>query len=398
MKSIKRTVTWLLVTALLGFGIAVAQDQEQPAQEQPAQEQPAQEQPAQQPDQEQPAQEPAQEQPAEEPVEEAAGGGAAEQPETRTIEIQGEEVAPLGEIQVAESQPYEEAQAQTIEVEVLTGAISLDIATPDDQSANVDIVGPNGYYQRVEVDAADDEPTVVDGLLPGVYSIAATDDNLQVAHTLVEVKSGEIVGVQATLEELAAFDEGAFEPAEANAYPDNAFQAQEEATIEDAEFGEVTVQTENEDTRFVVTGPNNYSQEFTGTFTASDLAPGVYVIAGTLETGYEVEGALTGAQIATSAVEVNVSQAVTFVPVYDVVGAETQEVDAEVEEVEDVAGGGEAQEQPAEEQPAEEEAPAEEEPAVEQPAEEQPAEEQPAEEEAPAEEQAPADEPANGQQ
>ena len=357
MKALQRILALLLVAGLVGFGTALAQDQEQPATEEPAQEQPAE--PA-----EEPVEEPAEpaEEPAEEPVEEAAGGGTAEQPETRTVQIQGEEVAPLGEIQVGQSEAYEDAQAETIEVEVLTGAIALSIITPDDQAANVDIVGPNGYYQRVEVDANAEEATVVDGLMPGVYSIAATDDDLQVAHTLVEVMGGEIISVQATLEQLAGFEEGAFEADAQTAFPDNAYEAEEPVAIENAEFGEVTVNTENDNTRFVVTGPNNYSQEFTGSFTASDLAPGVYVIAGTLDSGYEVEGALTGAQIATSAVEVNVSQAVTFVPVYDVVGAETQEVDAEVEEVEDVAGGGAAEEQPAEEQPAEEQ-PAEEQPA-----------------------------------
>ena len=378
MKSIQRTVAWLLMVALLAFGTAIAQDQEQPAQEQPAQEQPAEqpaeEQPAEQPAEEQPAEQPAEEQPAEEPAEgegEVAGGAAAEQPETRTVEIRGEEVAPLGEIQVGQGRAYEDAQTETIEVEVLTGALSLNITTPDDQNANVDIVGPNGYYQRVEAGGA--EPTIVDGLLPGVYSIAASDENLQVAHTVVEVTGGQVIEVQAALQALEAFEEGTFVGGAETAFPDDAYQAEEPVAIEDAEFGEVTVNTENEDTRFVITGPNGYSQEFSGSFTASDLVPGVYVIAGTRESGYEVEGSLTGAQIATSAVEVNVSQAISFVPVYDVVGAETQEAEAEVEEVEDVAGGGEAQE-------TEQEQPAEEQPAEEQPAEEQPAEEQPVDE------------------
>lgn len=324
----KRTIALLTVLALAAFGVGLAQEEEQQSEEQAAQEQ---------------------------------------QTQTRTVEIQGEEVAPLGEIQVGQAQPYEESETTTVEVEVQTGAISFTVNTPTDQSPNVDIVGPNGYYQRVEV-SGNGEAQLVGGLLPGVYSIAATDDNLQVAHTLVEVTSGQAVSVDVTLEELAAFEQGTFQGGAETAFPDDAFQAEEPQAIENAEFGEVNVETQTEDARFIVTGPNNYSQEFSGSFTASDLAPGVYVIAGTREGNFEVQS-LVGSRVATSAVEVNVSQRVTMVPVYDIVGAETEEVEAETEEVEDVAGGGAAEEQPVEEQPVEE-----------QPTEEQPTEEQPEDE------------------
>ncbi|MEX2536253.1 MAG: hypothetical protein WD273_11725 [Trueperaceae bacterium] len=311
MEAIKRKFTLFLIVALAAFGAAVA-DEHQQDQDQQAQEEP--------------------------------------QTETRTVEIRGEEVAPLGEIQVGESQQYD-GEARMVEVEVETGALVFTTDSASDQHPNVDLVGPNGYYERFEIADNADEQLVVEGLLPGVYSVAVSDEGLQLAHTLVEVTAGQAISVQVALQELAAYQEGAFQADARTAYPDNAFEGGEPQAIENAEFGEVTVETENDDARFVVSGPNGYSQEFTGSFTANDLPPGVYVIAGTREGSFEISS-LQGSQIATSAVEVNVSQAVTFVPVYDFVGAETEEVEAVTEEVEavtdevegDVAGGGEAEE------------------------------------------------------
>jgi hypothetical protein len=309
MKAWKRTLTLLMILALTAFGAGVAQDDQQQDQDQ------------QQSQEEQ----------------------AQPETQTRTIEIEGEEVAPLGEIQVGEAEPYE-AETTTVQVEVETGAIIFNATTPGGERPNIDLVGPNGYYDHFEVRADEDGRHVVEGLLPGVYSVAATDDGLQVAHTLVEVTAGQAIAVNIALEELAAYEEGTFQPDERTAFPDNGFETAEPQAIENAEFGEVTVETENDNARFVITGPNNYSQEFTGTFTASDLTPGVYVIAGTLEDSYVLEGTLAGAEIATSAVAVNVSQAVRMVPVYDIAGAEAEEIEAETEDVEDVAGGGAGEE------------------------------------------------------
>lgn len=314
MNSLKRTFVLFMVTALMAFGAAFAQDDDQ------------------QQDQDQQTQQETQ-----------TEQEAEQETTTRTVEIRGEEVAPLGEIQVGESQPYEESESRTVEVEVRTGAIAISATTPGDERPNIDLVGPSGYYEHFEVST--DDQHLVEGLLPGVYSISATDDGLQVAHTLVEVTAGEAISVQISLQELAAYEEGAFQPDASTRFPDDSFRAEEPQATENTEVGEVTVNTDSENARFVVTGPNNYSQEFTGSFTAGELPPGVYVVAGTREDAYQIEGTLSGAQIATSAVAVNVSQAVTMVPVYDIVGAEIEEVDAKTEEVEDVAGGGEAEQQ-----------------------------------------------------
>lgn len=310
MAALKRTLSLLMILALTAFGAVVAQDAQQNQEQQENQEQ-----------------EQAQE----------------EETRTKTVEIKGEEVAPLGEIQVGETQRYEEAERATVQIEVETGAVVFTAENPTDQRPNIDLVGPNGFYERFEVESDENGQMVVDGLLPGVYSVAATDEGLQLAHTLVEVTAGQAVNVHIALQDLAAYEEGAFQADDRTTFPDNGFEARDPQPIENAEVGEVTVETDNEDARYVVTGPNGYSQEFTGTFTASDLAPGVYVIAGTLDGTYALEGRLKGAEIATSAVEVNVQQAVTMVPVYDTEGAETEEVEAETQDVQDVAGGGEGQ-------------------------------------------------------
>jgi hypothetical protein len=294
-----------------------------------------------------------------------------QQTEERSFEtrmVGGEEFVPFGEAEVGEPEPFE-ADTQQTDVEVETGAIIIVATTPDDQRPNVDLVGPDNYFNHFEVsgdavgggqaqedagaddqaqddagaedqaqdDAAQDDAAangedeaghVVDGLLPGIYSIAATDDGLQMVHTVVEVAAGQAVRVQLHLEEWAEdFVPGAFATDGRTAFPAQGFRAGDPRTIDNQQFGGVSVETEDENARFVVTGPNAYSQEFTGAFEINDLQPGVYVIAGTDE----------GAQIATSTVEVEVSTATTMVPAFTVT-AETEEVDG------DVAGGGEAEE------------------------------------------------------
>jgi hypothetical protein len=292
--------------------------------------------------------------------------------ETRMVG--GEEFVPFGEAEVSEPEPFE-ADTQQTDVDVETGAIILVATTPDDQRPNVDLVGPDNYFNHFEIggdagadnqaqddgeaegqaqddaeadgqareedaaedgDAADGEAEaehVIDGLVPGIYSIAATDDGLQVVHTVVEVVAGQAVSVRLNLDQFAEeFVPGTFATDAGTAFPAEGFRAGDPRTIDDEQFGSVAVDTEDEDARFVITGPNGYSREFTGAFEVNDLQPGVYVIAGTDE----------DAEIATSTIEVEVSTATTMVPAFTVT-AETEEVDG------DVAGGGEAEE--GEEQP-----------------------------------------------
>jgi hypothetical protein len=310
MAAVNRTLTYLLMAAMLAFGAGFAQD-DQPAGEQPpTQEQPATEQPA------------------------------TEEPEGEPAQVAGEEFVRFGDVEVTGPEPLgDEDTTEPVEVEVETGALVFTASTADDQHPNIDLVGPDNYYQHFELDDAAEAERVIDGLLPGVYSVAATDDGLQLAHTLVEVVAGQAVRVAVNLDQAAAeFVAGQFADQGPRTYPENAFRG-DATTTENANFGEVTVETDNEDAHFVVTGPNGYSREFNGEFTASDLEPGVYTIAGTAD----------GAEIATTTVEVDVSTAQTMVPAFTVT-AETEEVEG------DVAGGGAGEEgeaAPETEEPAE---------------------------------------------
>ncbi|MEX2542717.1 MAG: cupredoxin domain-containing protein [Trueperaceae bacterium] len=263
-----------------------------------------------------------------------------QQAETRMVG--GEEFVPVGEARVGEPAPFDTENEQ-VDVEVETGAIVFTGSTPDDQHPNIDLVGPDDYFNHFEIDDEADAERVIDNLLPGVYSVAATDNGLQLVHTLVEVVAGQAVRVDLGLDQAVTdFVPGRFANRGARtAFPADGFRAGDPRTIDNAEFGGVAVETDNEDARFVITGPDAYSREFTGAFDVNDLMPGVYVIAGTAD----------GSQITTSAVEVEVSRATTMVPAFTTV-AETDEVDG------DVAGGGEAEEgqdQTDGEQPADEE-------------------------------------------
>ena len=245
---------------------------------------------------------------------------------------------PYGQIEVGEHQPFD-ADTETVEVEVETGAIVFEGVSADDQAPNIDLVGPNDYYEHFEVSGGADELHTVDGLTPGVYSVAATDDGYQIAHSLVEVQPGQAILVRVILDQPAQdYQYGAYadDPAFTGTYPANSYDVQTQ-TAAGQNFAQITVDTNDEDARFIVTGPDNYFQEFNGAFTATDLQPGVYNIAGTAP----------NSQIATSKVEVDVETTTVMVPTF-VATADAEEIGAG-----DVAGGGGEGEQgqPKEQQP-----------------------------------------------
>ncbi|HEX7002696.1 MAG TPA: hypothetical protein VF168_00725 [Trueperaceae bacterium] len=280
-----------------------------------------------------------------------AAGAALAQEDVSTVG--GEEFVAVGGIEVTGTEPID-AETEEVDVAVETGAIVFTAETPGEQHPNVDLVGPDDYFQHLEV--SDEDEQVVDGLLPGVYSVAATDDGLQLAHTLVEVTPGQATLVNIALNDAAAqIDAEALAAGDRFVYPDEAFEVGEPEVFENDEFGAVAVETDNDDATFVITGPDGYSEEFEGTFTAEDLLPGLYVIAGTDD----------GSGIATSKFRVDVATATRLVPVFDVF-AQTEVVER------DVAGGGEAAEESAVEQAGDE--PVDEEPAADEAAEDDPIE------------------------
>ena len=175
------------------------------------------------------------------------------------------------------------------------GAIILTQTTPGDQHANFDVVGPNDYWTHFDFTDDAGEEHVLDNLMPGVYSVAATDDGLTVSHSVVEVRAGESVRVHANME---TWDEaGMMEPYDPYAtwgtyegydtaypgYPYGGYEVGEYEAYADMNTGAIAISGVESGTDVVVTGPNGYSNGFEADSVIENLAPGVYVIAATAE-------------------------------------------------------------------------------------------------------------------
>ena len=191
-----------------------------------------------------------------------------------------------------------------------TGALVLRQSTPTDQEANFDVVGPFDYWEHFDFEDDPGEEFVLDDLAPGLYSVAATDEGLELAHTVVEVRAGETVAVDANLnawDESATYTPGSYDPASTygtyegyeDAYPGYPYGAYTVGPYEpygEANVGSVSISGVGEETDVVVTGPNGYSQGFEEDTIIEGLAPGVYAVAASGEgtdlsvTTVEVQG------------------------------------------------------------------------------------------------------------
>lgn len=188
---------------------------------------------------------------------------------------------PLGDVEVGVYEPYEAVDAEL-------GAIVLSATTPTDQHPNYDVVGPDAYHEHFDISDDPGAERVLEGLLPGVYSIASSDEGLQLSATVVEVRAGEVVPVHFN---LVPMEDAAYDIADYTPY---AYPAGDEpwgvgyTPYDNPEFGSVTITSEEGiDTEVVVTGPNGYSVDFEGSATLDDLLPGTYVVASTDE-GYDL--------------------------------------------------------------------------------------------------------------
>lgn len=200
---------------------------------------------------------------------------------------------PLGDIRVGEYQPHTGAG----------GAIIFSGTTPGDQHPDIILVGPNEYWERFEIDDDAGVTTIWEGLTPGPYSVASTDDGLQVVHAVVDVRAGEAVAVHVNLEPMdqRVYAPGAYTPA----YPATAYPYGPYTAYPSERFGTFNVQAPNEDVLYVVTGPNDYVADFRGSFSIGGLTPGVYVIAGTAE----------GRHVSAGRLEVRLAERVPVTPV-----------------------------------------------------------------------------------
>ncbi|MCA9836425.1 MAG: carboxypeptidase regulatory-like domain-containing protein [Trueperaceae bacterium] len=171
------------------------------------------------------------------------------------------------------------------------GSIILTQTTPEDQHANFDIVGPNGYYKHFDFDDDAGAEYVLDELTPGVYSIAATDEGLGLSQTTVRVTAGQVNRVSFDLEpwdnayQANAFDSRSYwgnYDGYTNAYPGYPYGGY---TVNDYEayntdtMGALSISGLTDNQELVITGPDGYSQTYSNDTMVEDLEPGVYALA-----------------------------------------------------------------------------------------------------------------------
>jgi hypothetical protein len=195
----------------------------------------------------------------------------------QVVEVQTEDfdmvaTEPYGEVETS-YEPYEVADQ---------GAIILSATTPGAQHPNFDVVGPDDFWLHFDLDDDPGEERVLSNLLPGIYSIAATDEALEVAHTVVEVRAGEAARVHVNLQPWDADPPGDYDPSAyygARApelypgYPHGGYTVAPYETYRLADYGAIRVQTGSSNVDYVVTGPNGYSEEFEGDFTERTFRP-----------------------------------------------------------------------------------------------------------------------------
>lgn len=212
-----------------------------------------------------------------------AGGGVT----SSRSAFDPEEYGVFGDAQVGAYEPYEEGSEE--------GAMSLAFSTPNEQNVDFNVTGPNGYREDFEVGyfglETGGDARVVEGLLPGVYSVAATDDNLQLIETKVEVRAGELVALNFNMQliEDSSYDLADYQPY--GTYEVGAYEP-----VDTVDYGtvEVVVAVSNPDAVEVVipdlnvTGPDDFRRELEGAENVlGSLLQGPYSVAATAE-GYSV--------------------------------------------------------------------------------------------------------------
>lgn len=219
------------------------------------------------------------------------GGDVGNVEVTQASEFNMQDVTPYGTVTIGDYTVYDNPDG---------GRLVLTANSPDDQHPNIDLVGPNGYWEHFDVDDDPGEEFVIDDLVPGVYSLASSDEGLQLVHTLLEVRAGETLAVDLQLQTMdtavAAYDPNAY-----RAYPygyDSVVGPYE--TYDNTDLGSITVSSDsvdNSNVTYIVTGPDAFSEDYTGDFTADDLLPGVYVVAATGD-GYQISSTTVEVQAA----------------------------------------------------------------------------------------------------
>lgn len=204
-----------------------------------------------------------------------AGGGVSR---SRDTTFDAEAYPAFGDVEIGAYEPLEEG--------LTGGALSLAYTSPNEQNVDFNVTGPDGYREDFEVGyiglETGGDARVVSGLAPGVYSVAATDDNLQLIETKVEVREGELVSLNfnmqlienleynlADYEPYGAYEVGAYEPIGVDTYG-NLIVIVEMADGNDAVAPNINV-----------TGPDDFRREVEGDATLQALVEGPYSVAAT---------------------------------------------------------------------------------------------------------------------
>ena len=182
----------------------------------------------------------------------------------------------FGEIGVVRYGPLEDAAS---------GTLVLVATTPGGQGARVNLTGPDGV--RADGELETDGETVLQGLPPGEYSLAATATGMQLAEGKLEVRAGERAFVSIRLVPIPDFDYDLSDYSPYGEVQVGAYEALEEADG----AGSLVISTNLPDeAELNVTGPNGYRRDFIGNviledLTLSELMVGPYSVAATAE-GY----------------------------------------------------------------------------------------------------------------
>ena len=188
--------------------------------------------------------------------------------------------------------------------EALGGNLFVQVASPTDEAIDVVLVGPDGFREVAEVETE----RLFEGLRPGVYTLMATDDELQPVVGRVEVALGRLAPVTLTMNAIGfVYDTATFEDYAASLeaerddlsglYSD--YYSVEYNPLEEADAGELVVRVLAVDTNgealdeaiapvVSVVGPDDYREdaEVSGVLEALEsLRPGAYGVAATAE-GY----------------------------------------------------------------------------------------------------------------
>jgi hypothetical protein len=148
---------------------------------------------------------------------------------------------------------------------------------------DVNLTGPDGLRRNFEIEYI----TVINGengLPPGIYTVAATDEDMQLTEAKFEVREGQAVTVNIDLLPLEEFTYNVADFAPLGLFEIGAY----EPLPADEGVGSLVVTMNlGEDARFHITGPNNYRTGYRGNETVEGLEPGPYSVAATAR-GHQV--------------------------------------------------------------------------------------------------------------